>query len=272
MLLVAATIDFARVFASQITITNAAREGALAAAQYPTSYIANTGCTTANKATNRVMCRAINEAKGSWVTISPADVTMTCSPSCTTGLGNSVTVRVAGHFTVLTPIISVFTGTSNVTLASTATAQIGTAPANLPATTPTPSPTPTPTPAPTPTPTPAPSGQPTPTPTPAPTPTPTPNCFAPVANFTVNPTTGSRYRNNGHPGTTFAFTNTTTNMSAGCNPIWSWNFGDGSGTSSLQNPTYLYTTANTSPGFTVTLVASNSAGSSSKSVVIPVTP
>jgi PKD repeat protein len=61
-------------------------------------------------------------------------------------------------------------------------------------------------------------------------------------------------------------------MSAGCNPIWSWNFGDGSGTSSLQNPTYLYTTANTSPGFTVTLVASNSAGSSSKSVVIPVTP
>jgi len=60
-------------------------------------------------------------------------------------------------------------------------------------------------------------------------------------------------------------------MAAGCGTIWSWSFGDGSGSSSLQNPTYVYNTSNTSPGFTVTLVASNSKGNSTATRVIPVT-
>jgi PKD repeat protein len=54
-----------------------------------------------------------------------------------------------------------------------------------------------------------------------------------------------------------------------CNRIWSWNFGDGSGTSSQQNPIYQYQTQG---DYTVTLVASNTGGSSTKTFVIHVNP
>ena len=64
MLLVAATIDLGRIFYSQITITNAAREGAMEASRNPTSFQANAAC---NTTTNRIMCRVINESKGSFV-------------------------------------------------------------------------------------------------------------------------------------------------------------------------------------------------------------
>ena len=58
---------------------------------------------------------------------------------------------------------------------------------------------------------------------------------------------------------------------ASCHPIWSWTFGDGSGVSSAENPSYIYATSKMNPGYTVTMSASNDAGSSSFSVVIPVT-
>jgi PKD repeat protein len=86
----------------------------------------------------------------------------------------------------------------------------------------------------------------------------------------VTPTSGFRYKNAAKPGTTFQFTDGSTNMTSGCEPIWSWNFGDGSGTSSLQNPSYLYVSSNSTPGFTVSLTASNSAGSSTTTVVLRV--
>ena len=80
LILLASALDLGRVFYSQISINDAAREAALEASQNPTSFIANTACTSANKEQNRVMCRATNEARdGGFVTIAPADVAMACS-------------------------------------------------------------------------------------------------------------------------------------------------------------------------------------------------
>jgi Flp pilus assembly protein TadG len=274
MLLVASTLDLGRMFYSQVTITNAAREGAYEAAYQPTSFVSNGNC---DKTTNRVMCRVLSEAKGSFVQVAKADVSLACSPSCAKAIDNTVTVTVLGHFKLLTPIMAPFLGGSDVVLTSTATAQIVTDPPLVGAApTATPSPTPSPSPSPSPTPSPTPTGTgPTPSPTPTATPTPTPvPCFAPVANFTVNPTGG--FKNT----TTFNFTDTSQWMPVGsCNTVWSWNFGDGSGqsnnnagTSTAQNPSYIYTKHNNSPGFTVTLAASNSMGSSTKTLVVRVDP
>ena len=66
MLLVASTLDLGRMFYSQITITNAAREGAYEAAYNPSSFQANAVC---HSTTNRVMCRVLSEAKGSFVVV-----------------------------------------------------------------------------------------------------------------------------------------------------------------------------------------------------------
>ncbi len=251
VVLLAAALDLGRLFYSGITVTNAAREGAIEASYNPTSFQAGQPCDATD---NRVMCRAINEASGSFVTVAVADVSMTCSPACATGLGNKVHVTVVGHFSLLTPLMSVFIGGSDVTLSSTASAQIITPPSTgVPST-----PMPTPTPTPTDTPVPTPSGSVAPTPAGTPTPVPSPTCAAPTSFFSVSPTSGFRYKNAGKPGTNFQFTSGATNMfTPGCNNIWSWNFGDGAGTSSLINPLYVYQTANTSPGFSVTLTVSN---------------
>jgi PKD repeat protein len=93
-----------------------------------------------------------------------------------------------------------------------------------------------------------------------------------VANFTFSPSSGVAYKNHGHPGTTFTFTDLSTNMDSWCSPVWSWNFGDGSGASSLQNPFYVYASSNTSPGFTITLTVSNSSGSSTTTALVRVSP
>jgi PKD repeat protein len=68
----------------------------------------------------------------------------------------------------------------------------------------------------------------------------------PVANFSGNPTSGTA------PLTVY-FTDSSTNTPTS----WSWTFGDG-GTSTAQNPSHQYTSANT---YTVALTATNSYGS-----------
>ena len=71
------------------------------------------------------MCRVITESQNSFVTVAPADVAVTCNPTgCAQALGNTVAVSVTGHFQLVTPLLSVFTGGTNVTIASTATAQL----------------------------------------------------------------------------------------------------------------------------------------------------
>ena len=68
----------------------------------------------------------------------------------------------------------------------------------------------------------------------------------PVANFTGTPTSGT-------VPLTVVFTDASTNTPTS----WSWNFGDG-GTSTLQNPSHVYSTAGT---YTVSLTVSNAYGS-----------
>jgi PKD repeat protein len=54
--------------------------------------------------------------------------------------------------------------------------------------------------------------------------------------------------------------------------VWSWNFADGAGsssTSTLQNPIHTYQAQGT---YSVTLVVSNSGGSSTRSRSLTVTP
>jgi PKD repeat protein len=70
---------------------------------------------------------------------------------------------------------------------------------------------------------------------------------APTASFTASPASGDA-------PLTVQFTDTSTNSPSS----WSWNFGNGS-TSSQQNPSATFTTPGT---YTVTLIASNSAGPS----------
>jgi Flp pilus assembly protein TadG len=260
VVLLASAVDLGRLFYSRIAIVNAAREGAFEASIHPTSYLLGQPC---DKATNRVICRAINETAGSFVSVSPSDVALTCSPDCGQTLGNSVSVTVTGHFSLLTPVLAVFTGGTSVTFSETVTMRLAAPPtAVVPTATPTATPTSTPTPLPTATPAPTPTPDPSATPTAAPTPTPTPNCPVPVASFSVTPTTGSHYQNKNFPGTTFEFTDSSTNTNLpGCQTVWSWNFGDGPGVSSDQNPTYVYGSKNSSPGFLVQLVVSNLGGS-----------
>src|SRR6188508_682163 len=67
LILIASALDLGRLFYAQISVNDAAREAALEASQNPNSFIPNTACTSANKEQNRVMCRATNEARGSFV-------------------------------------------------------------------------------------------------------------------------------------------------------------------------------------------------------------
>jgi Flp pilus assembly protein TadG len=266
LVLIAAALDLGRIFYGQITVANAAREGAMeAATSVPVSWTDGAPCDVDS---NRVMCRVLNEAKGSFVAVTTADVDLTCDPDpCARGIDNKVTVSVDGHFTLITPLMAVFTGGQNVTFTSTATSQIATPPSGGVASTPTPSPTATATATATATPTASSSSSAS--ATAAPTPTPTPVCQLPVASFSVDPTSGF-YDKPNRDGTVFAFTDASQNMTAGCNPVWSWNFGEGAGTTSIQHPTYFYSKHNTSPGYTVTLVVTNTAGTSTFSLIVPV--
>jgi Flp pilus assembly protein TadG len=126
LVLLAAGADLARIFHSQVAIESAARAGALEAASHPTSFQAGLPCSAA---TNRVMCAVLTESSGSFFAISPSDVSVSCSPaSCAEALGNTVSVSVVGHFSMLTPILSIFFGGTDITLTQTAAAQIATRP------------------------------------------------------------------------------------------------------------------------------------------------
>jgi len=270
LVLLAAAADLARIFHSQVAIESAARAGALEAADHPTSFVSGGTC---NTATNRVMCAVLTESTGSFFSISPSDVSLTCNPDpCAEALGNSVSVQVNGHFSLLTPLLSAFFGGTDITLTQSASAQIAVRP-NISGASPTPTPTPsptdtaTPTPSPTPTPTPTPTGTvaPTPTPTPSPTPSPTPYCTPPVADFIFSPSSGKKKL------TVFQFTDESTTPPT-CTLTWSWNFGDGGGsssTSNLQNPTHIFQAQGV---WTVTLLVSNLGGSDTRTRNVTVTP
>lgn len=260
MLLFASALDLGRLYYSQITINNAAKEGALEASRNPTSFDAGQPC---NATTNRVICLVINEAKGSFYSIGPGDVTLSCSPSpcpSTPNLGDTVTVKVTGKFTLVTPLLASFTGGQTFDISATSVAQIGVEPEPAPGVTPAPTATPTPAPTPSPTPTPDPSASPTavPTATVAPTPTPTPVCVPPTVTggIVASPTSG-------HPttgqtqGTLFTFTAPAVDPQPGCSFAYSWSFGDGaSGTGEVAAHVYESKGSGQLKQFTVSLAIS----------------
>ena len=126
LVILSAAIDLGRIAYARVTIANVAREASFQAAQTPTSYLAGQAC---DQITNLVICRGILESKGSVITVSPTDITLTCSPSCTGAMGNTVSVKATGHFNLLTPVMAVFFGGTNVTFSSTSIQQIGALPA-----------------------------------------------------------------------------------------------------------------------------------------------
>ncbi len=252
LLLIGSALDLGRVYYGQITIRNAAKEGALEAAQYPNSFDNTKPC---DPTTNKVICVVTNEAAGGFYSINPSDISLRCSPSpCpeTPAIGNTVTVTVNGHFSLITPLLTAFMP-QNYTLSASAVAQLGVAPDPPAAPTPTPTPTPTSTPTPTPTPTP------TATPTSTPTPTPTPTCVAPTTSGTItaSPTSGT-YTNGQTTGTTFTFTAPVPDAQLGCVFTYTWtNFGDGaSATGSQVSHVYARKGSGPNKDFTVTLVIS----------------
>jgi Flp pilus assembly protein TadG len=261
IVLLLAAADLGRVFHSEVTITNAARAGALEAAANPTSYQDGLAC---DAATNRVVCAVQREASGTLVTVTPADIDLVCDPDpCAEALGNTVTVSVRATFGLITPILAAFMGGQTFDLSASSSAQIAVVP-TVPGASPSPSPSADPSPSPSPSPDPSASPDPSPSTDPSPSPSPNP-CIAPVADFSITPTSGKKKK------TEFQFTDLSTTATE-CPLTWSWNFGDGGGsssTSTLQNPTHMYDSQGV---FTVTLVVSNIGGSDSRTRTVTVTP
>ncbi|MBI2777537.1 MAG: pilus assembly protein [Chloroflexi bacterium] len=254
LVIVSAAIDLGRIAYARVTIANVAREASFQAAQTPTSYLAGQPC---DEDTNLVVCRAILESKGSVVTVSPSDISMTCTPSCTPAMGNTVSVTATGRFNLLTPLMSAFFGGTAVSFSSTAVNQIGSLP---------PSPTDVPTAPPTAGPTAAPTPTPSLTPAPTPTPAPTANCSGVSAAFmkTSSPTS------NQSP-VTVTVTDTTT-YNALCVTVWAWVWGDGHTTyGQTQSPHVYYnqTGANgNTKTFNLTLTVTSGAFTSTSGAVV----
>ena len=122
LILLATAIDLGRLLYSQIVISNAAKEGALVASQGGT-YHANSPCGP----TNEVMCGVLSEAKGGFVEVDQARVTLTPA-TCVkdaqypTGGPPNVSVKVTAPFQLVTPLIGSLLG-SSITLNADAEAQ-----------------------------------------------------------------------------------------------------------------------------------------------------
>ena len=123
LLLLLSAIDLGRLMYSQITITNAAKEGALVASQGGT-FQSNQPCSD----TNTVMCGVLTEAKGGFVEVEQTRVGLspaTCDPNAmypSSGVPPTVTVTVSSPFRVVTPIIGSIVG-NNLVLGAEAEAQ-----------------------------------------------------------------------------------------------------------------------------------------------------
>jgi TadE-like protein/PKD domain-containing protein len=247
LLFFAAVLDLGRIAAAQIAVSNAAREGVFQAAQTPTDFNSSQPCPADGK-TNVIYCRIALESSGG-VTIAPTDVSVTCNPvDCSTGIGNTVSVRVTGHFRLFTPLMAVFFGgNQNVTFAGSATANRETLPVTG-ASTPAPSASPSP----------SPSASPSSSPSASPSPSPSPSaCTLPSAGFTYTTSPA----NNQAP-VTINVVDTSTSISCGITS-WLWTWGDGTTTlSKVPGPhTYVVKNPDKSGGYIVSLKVTNAAGS-----------
>jgi Flp pilus assembly protein TadG len=122
LVFVAACLDLGRVFYANISLNNAAREGAMQAAADHATFVQDGPCDPVN---NNIVCRVQIESKGSAVTIASTDITRTCSIlGCPRAAGSTTTVTVRGTFQLVTPLLSVVFGGQTLHLTSSATAQI----------------------------------------------------------------------------------------------------------------------------------------------------
>ncbi|MEO8462439.1 MAG: TadE/TadG family type IV pilus assembly protein [Chloroflexota bacterium] len=139
LLLLLGALDLGRLFYAQITIENAAKEGALVASRGG-SYVSGGICSS----TNTVMCAVLNEAKGGFVEVDSARVAQAPSvvKACpvTAAIGTTVSVTVQAPFQLITPFIGDVIGQQNLTVSAAANAEC----AVLPSTALSPVPTPTP--------------------------------------------------------------------------------------------------------------------------------
>ncbi len=255
LLILVGAVDLGRIFYARITVSNAAREAALEAAHDPTSFSAGQPCSSSN----RVICAATHENAGSWVTIAPADVAMSCSGSCSATYGTTVAVTVTGRFNLLTPLLAAFTGGSAITFSDTATADVITSPTG--GTLPTAAPSATPTPTATPTATPAPTATATPTATPraTATPTPAPTCAPATVSFS------SRQASNAGGGSsngTVTLTSLATPTTGACAiTYWRWAYGDGkTDAGNLPTVTHDFGAGSSGQWYSVTLTVTTPAG------------
>jgi Flp pilus assembly protein TadG len=122
LVFVAACLDLGRVFYANISLNNAAREGAMQAAKDHATFIQDGACDPVN---NNIVCRIQLESKGSSVAIASTDITRTCSiAGCPRAAGSTTTVTVRGTFQLVTPLLSLVFGGQTLHLTSSATAQL----------------------------------------------------------------------------------------------------------------------------------------------------
>ena len=243
MLFFAAVLDLGRIASAQIAVSNAAREGVFQAAVTPADFDSTQPCPADGKS-NVIYCRIKLESSGG-VTVAPTDVTVACNPTdCSTGIGHTVTVRVTGHFRLLTPLMAVFFGgNQNVTFSGSATANRETLPVTATGSV-----------APSAPPSAAPSSSASVAPSAAPS---SPTCTLPSAGFTFT----SSPANNQAP-VTVNVTDTSTSISCGITS-WLWNWGDGTTTLGKIPGSHTYVAKNPdkSGGYIITLKVTNAAGS-----------
>ncbi|HJW76891.1 MAG TPA: TadE family protein [Candidatus Limnocylindrales bacterium] len=126
MLLFGTVLDLGRAFYANITIENAARAGALQAAKTPNSFTA----LACDYTTNKIGCAAINESRGSLVTITGTNIAATCEDMAGNGATCDDTpqpatrsrVTVTTTFDFLMPIFAVFFGGQTINLSATVAA------------------------------------------------------------------------------------------------------------------------------------------------------
>ena len=127
MVFLAAVLDLGRVFYATVSLNNAARVGAFPAAQTPQSFTPGGTCTPSaadEDDRNLVICRVQLESKDSAVSIPSSAISMSCSTGCVAQAGSTVTVRVTGQFTLLTPLLATVLGGQTIPMSASATAQL----------------------------------------------------------------------------------------------------------------------------------------------------
>ena len=125
LVFLATVLDLGRIYYANISLLNAAREGAFQASKTPGSFLSGQECTPANTSTNMIICRVQLESKGSMVEIPAADIDVSCSKSgCPLEANSTVRVEVTGQFQLITPILGFIFGGQTIDMESSATQQI----------------------------------------------------------------------------------------------------------------------------------------------------